>query len=249
LGEGVIIGEDEHEHKGYQGRILADNGRRRVQSGEDVIGEVVALASWRQIVRQISEALTKSQMRASTSIEIEYNLHSIKAEPSINSTSRGMSIDRSDKNENALDSIRGNREFDLNEIEESDLRFEKHDDPDISTFRGISIDRNDDSENAFDSIRVNREFNSNEIDERDLQQEKHDDPTISTFRGMSIDRGDENENAFDSIRVSREFDSNEIVESELQQEKHDDPRISTFREFQSIEAMKMICFRFNSSQS
>jgi hypothetical protein len=38
------IGEDEYEHEGYQGRILADNGRRRVQSGEDVIGELVALS-------------------------------------------------------------------------------------------------------------------------------------------------------------------------------------------------------------
>jgi hypothetical protein len=36
--------------------------------------------------------------------------------------------------------MRFNREFDSNEIDESDLQNEKHDDPRISTFRGISID-------------------------------------------------------------------------------------------------------------
>jgi hypothetical protein len=35
---------------------------------------------------------------------------------------------------------RFNREFDSNEIDESDSQYEKHDDPRISTFRGISID-------------------------------------------------------------------------------------------------------------
>jgi hypothetical protein len=45
-----------------------------------------------------------------------------------------------DESENALDSIRINREFDSNEIDESDLQDKKHDDPTISTFRGISID-------------------------------------------------------------------------------------------------------------
>jgi hypothetical protein len=62
------------------------------------------------------------------------------AEPSINRTCRGISIDLSDEYENADDSIRSNREFDSNEIDESDLQSEKHDDPRISTFRGISID-------------------------------------------------------------------------------------------------------------
>jgi hypothetical protein len=37
------------------------------------------------------------------------------------STFRGISIDLSDENENARDSIRVNREFDSNEIDESDL--------------------------------------------------------------------------------------------------------------------------------
>jgi hypothetical protein len=53
-------------------------------------------------------------------------------------------------------SIRFNRESDSNEIDESDLQDEKHDDPRISTFRGISIDSSDDFENADDSIRINR---------------------------------------------------------------------------------------------
>jgi hypothetical protein len=74
----------------------------------------------------------------------------------------------SDEHENASDSIRVNREFDSNEIDESDSHRSKHDDPKISTFRGISIDSSDDDENADDSIRVKREFDSNEIDESDL---------------------------------------------------------------------------------
>jgi hypothetical protein len=45
-----------------------------------------------------------------------------------------------DDDENALDSIRFNREFDSNEIDESDLQSAKHDDPRISTLHGISID-------------------------------------------------------------------------------------------------------------
>jgi hypothetical protein len=43
-----------------------------------------------------------------------------------------MSIDLSDENENADDSIRVNREFDSNEIDESDLQCEKHADPRLS---------------------------------------------------------------------------------------------------------------------
>jgi hypothetical protein len=62
------------------------------------------------------------------------------AEPSTNSTFRGISIDRSDENENALDPIRVNREFDSNEIDENEQQGKKHDDPRISIFRGISID-------------------------------------------------------------------------------------------------------------
>jgi hypothetical protein len=41
---------------------------------------------------------------------------------------------------NADDSIRVNRELDSNEIDESDLQFEKHNEQRISTFDGIKID-------------------------------------------------------------------------------------------------------------
>jgi hypothetical protein len=44
LWTGAIPGEEEYEHEGSQGQIFADNGRRKVQYGEDVIGEVVALS-------------------------------------------------------------------------------------------------------------------------------------------------------------------------------------------------------------
>jgi hypothetical protein len=56
------------------------------------------------------------------------------------STLRGIMIDRSDDFENAFESIRVNRDSDLNEIDESDLQDEKHDEQRISTFRGIMID-------------------------------------------------------------------------------------------------------------
>jgi hypothetical protein len=44
----------------------------------------------------------------------------MKAEPSMNSTLRGITIDSSDEDENTCDSNRVNREFDSNEIDESD---------------------------------------------------------------------------------------------------------------------------------
>jgi hypothetical protein len=74
------------------------------------------------------------------SIEIDDNVTSINAEPSMNSTFRGISIDSSDEDENAADSIRVKCEFDSNVIDESDLHRIKHSDPRISTFRGIKID-------------------------------------------------------------------------------------------------------------
>jgi hypothetical protein len=60
----------------------------------------------------------------------------------MNRTSRGITIDSSDENENenADDSIRANCECDSNEIEESDLQFEKHDGQRSSALRGIKID-------------------------------------------------------------------------------------------------------------
>jgi hypothetical protein len=50
-----------------------------------------------------------------------------------------MTIDWSDENENARDSIRVNREFDSNEMDQSDWHEEKHDEQRISIWLGISI--------------------------------------------------------------------------------------------------------------
>jgi hypothetical protein len=108
----------------------------------------------------------------------------------MNKMVEGTMIDK-ESSLKTLVSIRFNREFDSNEINDSDSQDEKHDDPRISTFRGISIDRSDEDENSDESIRVKREFDSNEIYESDLQDEKQNDPRISTFRGISIDLSDE----------------------------------------------------------
>jgi hypothetical protein len=77
----------------------------------------------------------------------------------------GITIDWSDEDENAFDSIRVNCEFDSNVIDESESQNAKHFDPTISTFLGITIDWSDKCENASDSIRVKCEFDSNVIDE------------------------------------------------------------------------------------
>jgi hypothetical protein len=58
----------------------------------------------------------------------------------MNSTFRGITIDRSDEYEKALDSILVNCEFDSNVIDESDLQDAKHLDPRISTLHGIKSD-------------------------------------------------------------------------------------------------------------
>jgi hypothetical protein len=83
--------------------------------------------------------------------------------------------------------MRLSRESFLNEIDESDLQFEKHDEQRMSTFRGIVIDSRPEYENASDSICLSRESFSNEIDESDLQFEKYDEQRISTFRDIVID--------------------------------------------------------------
>jgi hypothetical protein len=49
-------------------------------------------------------------------------------------------MDSSHEHRNAFGSIRINREFHSNEINENDFQDENHDDSRISTFRGISID-------------------------------------------------------------------------------------------------------------
>jgi hypothetical protein len=77
------------------------------------------------------------------------------AELSISRTARGISIHRSDECENASDSIRINRESHSNEIDESELQQERHDDPRMSIFRGIIVDSSNEDENAqiqFESI-------------------------------------------------------------------------------------------------
>jgi hypothetical protein len=52
----------------------------------------------------------------------------------------GTRIDLSEDPRNANDSIRVNREFDSNVMDESDVQCEKHLEPTISTLDGIKID-------------------------------------------------------------------------------------------------------------
>jgi hypothetical protein len=71
------------------------------------------------------------------SIQTDFNAVDWNAELSIKSTFRGMTIDSTDEYENASDSIRCNDDGDSNEIDESDLHDEKHDEPTIVTNPGI----------------------------------------------------------------------------------------------------------------
>jgi hypothetical protein len=64
----------------------------------------------------------------------------INAEPSMNRTLRGITIDFGHEFKNGRYSIRVNCESDSNVIDESELQCEKHSDPRISTFLGIKID-------------------------------------------------------------------------------------------------------------
>jgi hypothetical protein len=95
------------------------------------------------------------------------------AEPLMNSTLRGISIDSSDEYEKAEVSIPINREFGSNEITESDGQQKKHNDSRISTFRGMLIERSDENEKADDSIRINCEGDSNDSDQSVLHCSKH----------------------------------------------------------------------------
>jgi hypothetical protein len=63
----------------------------------------------------------------------DFNGVLLKAEPLMNSTFRGITIDSSSEYENAFDSIRFNDDGDSNEIDESDSQFAKQNDPKIST--------------------------------------------------------------------------------------------------------------------
>jgi hypothetical protein len=106
-----------------------------------------------------------------------------------------------------------NSESVSNEIDESELQYEKHCEQRIWTRRGIVIDSRDDHENAPSSMRVNSESVSNEIDESELQYEKHSEQRIWTWRGIVIDSREDHENAWNSMRVNSESVSNEIDES------------------------------------
>jgi hypothetical protein len=55
----------------------------------------------------------------------------------------GIIIDSHHENEKAQNAIRSSREFDSEEMNESDLQFEKHDEQGISMPRAIIIDWND----------------------------------------------------------------------------------------------------------
>jgi hypothetical protein len=83
--------------------------------------------------------------------------------------------------------MRRSRESDSNEIDESDLQDEKHDEQRTSTHRGIVIVLRAERKNACDSMRRSCESDSNEIDESDYQYEKHDEQKNSTHRGIVID--------------------------------------------------------------
>jgi hypothetical protein len=81
----------------------------------------------------------ETKISFSNSIKIDDKFTSINAEPLMNRTFRGITIDWSDEDENASDSICVNREFDSTLIDESDLQHEKHFGPRISIFLPISI--------------------------------------------------------------------------------------------------------------
>ena len=74
------------------------------------------------------------------SIEIAILETPAKVEPSTNSTFWGIVIDLREESVNAFDSMRVNSEFVSNEIDESDLQYEKHFEQIIWTWRGIVID-------------------------------------------------------------------------------------------------------------
>jgi hypothetical protein len=69
---------------------------------------------------------------------IDFKGACLKAELSMNSTFRGITIDSSFEFENAFDSIRFNDDGDSNEIDESDSQSSKHDDPRILMKFGIT---------------------------------------------------------------------------------------------------------------
>jgi hypothetical protein len=68
----------------------------------------------------ISKSSRITNLSFPLSIEIDDTSTFWKAEPSINRTPRGITIDWSEESENASDSIRVNREFDSNDTSSSE---------------------------------------------------------------------------------------------------------------------------------
>jgi hypothetical protein len=68
------------------------------------------------------------------------------------------------------DSICANYDFDSNEIDESDLQFEKRHEYKNSTLHQISINRSDLFENADHTYRVNWEFHPTQSDFKGVKQ-------------------------------------------------------------------------------
>jgi hypothetical protein len=84
------------------------------------------------------ESTTKCEWLDSTEIKICEIFEN--AEPSIKSTSRGIMIDLRAELRNEDDSMRFSRESFLNEIDESDRQYRKHDEHRDLAFRGMMID-------------------------------------------------------------------------------------------------------------
>jgi hypothetical protein len=184
LDSNVINEIDSHQEKHDEPRMLNEQRIVRFDKLEKLWINLCDCLS-------IKNSFITSKIVFSASIEIESTITPAIADPSMNCTFRGITIDWSDEDENAFDSIRVNLESDSNVIVESDQQFEKHHEQIISTFRGITIDWSNENENASDSIRTNFESDSNVINESNLQPEKHDEQRISIFCGITIDWSDE----------------------------------------------------------
>jgi hypothetical protein len=134
--------------------------------------------------RRSSHHCTKSEHDVQSRTEISQHLGN--ASYAMQQTVPGITTERKDELQSALASIRFSFEFDSKENDESEIQFEKLNEPRISTLRGITIDGIIANVNAWDSIRFNIEFGSNEMNETDLHRKKHDRSRISMSRGITI---------------------------------------------------------------
>jgi hypothetical protein len=136
-----------------------------------------------------------------------------------------------------VDSIRFS-ELDSNEIDKSDVQYEKHEEQRTSMLNGIitcesqpryRINLERDESTMNDESTMKFEFPAS-IEIEIFEIFENAEPSIKpTSRGIAIDLRAEPENASDSMRFSREPFSNEIDESDWQHEKHDEQRTSAFR--------------------